>query len=687
VAAGLRFSRGQTLRDYRRQQGIARGLQEFRRFLRRGTAGSFVRHSRATVPEPSLQRRLPLRSMYKLGDGNWNNRRQKAVAYLKAKKAEYTNSLHDSDEEISSPYRDPSRLNEPFKDEQLIIYPSYCCRLSDGRYDVEVRGWLYSPGEDNRKSRLLHTLAKQLSKSSTQLPAGSEFSTQEQTLITLLGESEGKRTPEIDTNSKCPSLAKRQSSFSSYSSDEYSRSADDQVLKYRVSGFLAKPAPDRRLSVLVGAEQTLVNHDSLDKTVDQLMKVDVITNSSGRFTTRIRVPYKPSFVHVVASDEVSSVDDIIDIDSEGVSVITDIDDTIRHTGVTGDKRTMFRNVFVRDYNEVFIDGVSHWYKVMESMGVKFHYVSNSPWQIINIITEYLSQAGLPRGSIHLKHYSGFLTGLLEPAVEKKKPTLQAILRDFPHRSFILVGDSGERDLEAYVDLAREFPKQVVAIYIRDITLPPDDKTLLTANQDLLSGPISGVSGRPIQDDFYLTNYVRTTKSTPIFARSTSSLSVQNSSLPSITSFGSSREKIEGNNTAASRSGSLTSTGDLIDLSDNGYDSGRNEHPSKSSAARKPAPPVPSKPNYLRNARHASPLSTPPPLPARPRDSEPVVMPSSQNDAGIYDILDKKVENWKTRVVRAREQLPPGVKLRMWRQGYDMEHECILKVKEALRATS
>jgi hypothetical protein len=38
-------------------------------------------------------------------------------------------------------------------------------------------------------------------------------------------------------------------------------------------------------------------------------------------------------------------------------------------------------------------------------------------------------------------------------------------------SFILVGDSGEQDLELYVCMAQQYPSAIKAIYIRDVTTP------------------------------------------------------------------------------------------------------------------------------------------------------------------------------------------------------------------------
>ena len=58
---------------------------------------------------------------------------------------------------------------------------------------------------------------------------------------------------------------------------------------------------------------------------------------------------------------------------------------------------------------------------------------------------------------------------MEPAGERKRPSIVEVLDAFPESSFILFGDSGEQDLEVYVALACERPHQVRGIYIRDVT--------------------------------------------------------------------------------------------------------------------------------------------------------------------------------------------------------------------------
>ncbi|KAI7884280.1 hypothetical protein K492DRAFT_125198, partial [Lichtheimia hyalospora FSU 10163] len=44
-----------------------------------------------------------------------------------------------------------------------------------------------------------------------------------------------------------------------------------------------------------------------------------------------------------------------------------------------------------------------------------------------------------------------------------------IVKDFPKRKFILVGDSGERDPEIYRMLYDRFPDQIIKIFIHDVT--------------------------------------------------------------------------------------------------------------------------------------------------------------------------------------------------------------------------
>ena len=73
--------------------------------------------------------------------------------------------------------------------------------------------------------------------------------------------------------------------------------------------------------------------------------------------------------------------------------------------------------------------------------------------------------------LQLKFYGGrsIVSSLLESPLDRKKLSVLEIVDAFSESKFICFGDSGEQDLELYLSIARERPKQVLGVYIRDIT--------------------------------------------------------------------------------------------------------------------------------------------------------------------------------------------------------------------------
>ncbi|ORX46822.1 hypothetical protein DM01DRAFT_1293395 [Hesseltinella vesiculosa] len=112
--------------------------------------------------------------------------------------------------------------------------------------------------------------------------------------------------------------------------------------------------------------------------------------------------------------------------------------------------------------------MSNVYQSWASEGCKIHYVSNSPWQVYPAIDEFLQDNHFPKGSIHLRPVStqGLLLG--RPG-QHKYESIVAIIKDFPQRKFVLIGDSGEFDPELYARIYHEYPDQIAKIFIHDVT--------------------------------------------------------------------------------------------------------------------------------------------------------------------------------------------------------------------------
>ena len=160
------------------------------------------------------------------------------------------------------------------------------------------------------------------------------------------------------------------------------------------------------------------------------------------------------------------------IEPNGVSVISDIDDTIRLSRVAN-KRALLKNTFLRPFEA--IDGMAPLYQSWAEQGCSFHYVSSSPWQLLESLREFCGEVGFPDGTFHLRTIR-----LRDPSVMKlfiarrrgKKTAIRWLLQAFPNRRFILIGDSVEKDAEIYGAMARRFPHQVHHIYIRQVEERP-----------------------------------------------------------------------------------------------------------------------------------------------------------------------------------------------------------------------
>ncbi|KAJ7693313.1 hypothetical protein B0H17DRAFT_1059716 [Mycena rosella] len=153
-----------------------------------------------------------------------------------------------------------------------------------------------------------------------------------------------------------------------------------------------------------------------------------------------------------------------------VRVISDIDDTVKLADVLSGARVIFHNVFVKEYKDIVIPGMGEWYTGMWRRGVRFHYVSNGPFELLPVLADFFQVSQLPPGSIKLRSYAGrsLFSGLLSAPAARKRAGVQEILQSFPESRFFLIGDSGEQDLELYTEFARERPEQILGVFIRDV---------------------------------------------------------------------------------------------------------------------------------------------------------------------------------------------------------------------------
>jgi hypothetical protein len=168
----------------------------------------------------------------------------------------------------------------------------------------------------------------------------------------------------------------------------------------------------------------------------------------------------------------------------GLSVVSDIDDTIKTTEVNS-RHSMLTNTFLRPFEA--IDGMAELYRQWHQLGAAFHYVSSSPWQLFEPLAELCHLSRFPAGSMHLRYFRirDEMFNRWRPSRRKGKAAIIAgLMKKLPNRRFVLVGDSGERDPEIYRFLAHKFPHQVKAILIRQVAAKPLSAKRIDKLQDV-----------------------------------------------------------------------------------------------------------------------------------------------------------------------------------------------------------
>lgn len=249
--------------------------------------------------------------------------------------------------------------------------------------------------------------------------------------------------------------------------DDPSAVLENPIFQTRTRYFLARPLKRRRVQIAIGS---------------RVMALHKKTNKFGLFVAQVELPRRwveqnaegASLELKVPGLDHDQAQAIQLVPPQGLSVISDIDDTIKHTDVAS-RRELLANTFLRPFQS--IPGMAEKYQAWANQGAHFHYVSASPWQLADELESFREREGFPMGTMHLRAFrmrEHMLRRLLRLPPAAKYTAIGNLLRAFPFRQFVLVGDSGEYDPEIYGKLARRFPGQVASIFVRELPRKPLD---------------------------------------------------------------------------------------------------------------------------------------------------------------------------------------------------------------------
>ncbi|MDO6472937.1 DUF2183 domain-containing protein [Maribacter sp. 1_MG-2023] len=156
-------------------------------------------------------------------------------------------------------------------------------------------------------------------------------------------------------------------------------------------------------------------------------------------------------------------------------VISDIDDTILHTGVVSSLKwkVILNTMFKRATKRLQLEGTSDFYTKLHlgktgNEANPIFYVSHSPWNLYRYLELFLKTNNFPKGPILLRSMASFKVRTKSDEKPQKQKEISNLLKSYPDLKFILIGDSGEKDGDIYQEISTLFPGRIKAIYLRSV---------------------------------------------------------------------------------------------------------------------------------------------------------------------------------------------------------------------------
>ena len=151
-------------------------------------------------------------------------------------------------------------------------------------------------------------------------------------------------------------------------------------------------------------------------------------------------------------------------------IISDVDDTIIKSEAMNSLKKVQIMLTQNAQKRVSFKGVDKLYHRLVADGRNpLFFVSGSSWNLYDMLIDFCEHQNIPKAPFLLRNLG------LNPDQWLKKDTgiykkqyITHLMQVFNRMPFMLIGDSGQKDPEIYIDIYKQFPEQVKAIYIRHV---------------------------------------------------------------------------------------------------------------------------------------------------------------------------------------------------------------------------
>lgn len=160
-------------------------------------------------------------------------------------------------------------------------------------------------------------------------------------------------------------------------------------------------------------------------------------------------------------------------------VISDLDDTVIQSRISNFLQAVRTVMLGNARTRLPFPGVAAFYQALQRGGDgsrhnPIFYVSSSPWNIYDIIADFMDLQNIPVGPILLRDWDIELSALSPNRLRgHKEPLIREILDLYPGLPFVLIGDNSQKDPEIYRSILDDYPGRILAIYIRNVEDHPE----------------------------------------------------------------------------------------------------------------------------------------------------------------------------------------------------------------------
>jgi len=240
------------------------------------------------------------------------------------------------------------------------------------------------------------------------------------------------------------------------------------VMRANIRRFVALGFPGVRVRIGIGDFVADAVTDRHGFATAQLPALDLVPGWVDYSATTMPVDAGETPVH--ATGQVCVPDP-----TAAIGVISDVDDTVLRTGMSEGfvavRNTLFRVAGTRRA----VPGMAALYQALRAgdrdkpaAEPSFYYVSTGPWNLYDMLVDFLRIRGFPAGALFLTDWAPQERFVVRSGQEHKRLTIQRLFEAYPDTAFVLIGDSGQKDADTYIEIARKSPSNVRAIIICDV---------------------------------------------------------------------------------------------------------------------------------------------------------------------------------------------------------------------------